>query len=202
MTVPVPSFPPQPGESPGEHLARIVRHYAGCSLEARRDELGALVARGVDEPEHVVTVETNCAMFALGVLKAAGCPHELLDHPYVDEMAFAWLVKIGTDLGAWRDPGKDGLPTKPAALWYRVAGRNVDHVEFLLSLPDEHGGGGRTDNAITVGRGDWHESWGRPLYRWLDPDALNLPDAAVEVVDEVAHNTLPPSSAPDTPSGT
>lgn len=158
------------GMSNGEFIASIVRHYEGASLSNRRDELGALVGRGVDDPNAVVGIKTNCAMFALGVLKAAGVQHPLLNKPYVNGMAFAWVVQIGNDTGAWRTPDQ-GSPPEGAAMWYRTGG-NDDHIEFMLTPPDEHGGGGRSNNAITIERGDISRSVGRPLYKWLDPNAV------------------------------
>jgi hypothetical protein len=176
MIVPVPSFPPVIGESGGDRIVRIIRAYDGCSLSSRTADLGALVARGVDEPADVVRITTNCAMFALGVLKAAGCQHRLLDRPWQTGVVFAWIVQIGNDMNAWKPPTA-GLPPVGSALWYRIPGTNDDHVEFYMSAPDEHGGGGRPNNAITVGYGDIHSSWSRPLWRYLDPDCLGLPDA-------------------------
>lgn len=175
--VPGPVMVPLYGELPGSCIVRIVRHYVGCSLHARRDELGVLVGRGVDAPESVVGVQTNCAMFALGVLAAAGCPHPLLRTSYKVGMAFSWLVEIGDHYGAWRVAVASEIPPAGAVLWYRIDGTNDDHAEFMLEAPDEHGGGGRPDNAITSGRGNVHASMGRPLYRWLEPAALCLPDA-------------------------
>lgn len=151
----------------------MVRRYEGDSLSSGRSALGVLVARGVDDPEAVVGIKTNCATFALGVLWAVGVRHPLLRKPYVDGMAFAWLDQIGRDFNAWR--GLDEAPIKGAILWYRTEGRNDDHAEFFLSPPDEHGGGGRVDNAIAIIRSDISTSSGRPLYQWLDPQALPAP---------------------------
>lgn len=183
MIVPIPDFPPIPGETPGGRIVRIVRQYVGCSLQSRADELGALVARGVDDPLRVVGIKTNCAMFAIGVLAAAGVDHELLRKPYVNGMAFAWLVQIGDDFNAWRTPAPSELLPPGAALWYEIPGLNDDHVEFVLQPPDEHGGGGRPNNAITSGHGDYHTSWNRPIHRWLDPSALGLADPHVDPTD-------------------
>lgn len=169
--VPEPSFQRIPGETTGQRIARIVRFYEGASLSNRKDELGALVARGVDDPNSVVGIKTNCAMFALGILKAAGVQHPLLDKPYVNGMAFTWLVQIGNDMGAWRTPDQ-GTPPVGAAMWYRIPNTNDDHIEFMLTPPDEHGGGGRVNNAITIGKSDISTSMNRPLYKWLDPNAL------------------------------
>jgi hypothetical protein len=175
-----PSYPPVQGESSGQRLARIVRTYAGCSLSNRRQDLAALVGRGVDD-ESIVTVQTNCATFSLGVLAAAGCPHPLLTKPYVNGMAVAWMSQIGNDLGAWRDPSD--APVTGACLWFEGAGNN-DHFEWLLD-PSEpaHGGGGRPDNAISIEVGQIATSLWRPLHKWLDPERLLLPewDAGTDV---------------------
>ena len=68
-------------------------------------------------------------------------------------------------------------PKAGSLLHYFTPGKNDNHVEWLLSDMDdqgcaEHGGGGRTDNAITVGSGDVTVNYGRPLQEWLDPDML------------------------------
>lgn len=177
MILPAPVFPLVPGEPPGDRLARLVRQYDGSSLHSRREELAALVGRGVDD-ESVIAIKTNCAMFALGILAAAGCTHHLLSRQYENGMAFAWLVQIGDDLDAWRDPAKDGAPVTGAVLWYELAGQNDDHAEFLVDVSGPvHGGGGRPDNAITVAVGPVALSCGRPIHRWLDPSALGIPVA-------------------------
>jgi hypothetical protein len=184
LSVPsAPLFLPQPGEDAGRRFARIVRLYDKCSLHNRRADLASLVCRGTDD-ESIVEWKTNCAVFILGVLAAAGCPHPALKQPLKNGMAFSVMIQIGNDYGAWRDPAKDGQPKAVCVLWYeRIAGD--DHAEVFLSEPDEHGGGGRADNAITVGHSDIHESWGRPVHRWLDLGACRLPDAHVEEVDKV-----------------
>jgi hypothetical protein len=179
-----------PGEAPGDKLARLVRPYVGSSLLTRRYELGLLIARGVDKPEAVVTIATNCAMFALGILAKAGANHDLLDAPYVDQMAMAWVLKIARDLGALVTckPGAPLPPLKPGTLLhYHTAGKNDDHVEWLLGTPDpathkaDHAGGGRPQNAITLvtagapnnaGLISWN--FGRPLESYVDPDKLGI----------------------------
>jgi len=177
MIYPVPVFAPVFGESGAARIVRIVRSYDKVSLSNRRADLAALVGRGVDDGDRVVTISTNCGTSALGVLRAAGCPHLLVSKPYVSGMAIAWLVQIGRDMSAWRDPVKDGPPQSGALCWYEIAGENDDHVEWELDNGD-HGGGGRTNNAITVEHGPVALSMGRPLKAWLDPEALSLPEAS------------------------
>lgn len=173
-----------PGETPGQKLARIVRHYVGCSLSARADELGALVARGVDDPKLVVGIKTNCGTSALGVMAEAGVQHNLLDRKYVSGMAIAWVLQVGRDLGALVTPPVPGVfagkkPPVGALLHYGTPGKNNDHVEWLLSDIAPSGaadtaGGGRANNAITEARQVVAWNNGRPLLHWLDPDKLGI----------------------------
>jgi hypothetical protein len=173
-----PAFPLIQDQAPGERIASILRHYAGCSLSNRLDELESLVCRGVDDVK-VASWKTNCATVALGILAAAGAQHPLLQRPLAIEEAFSRLVQIGLDLGAWRDPVAGRVPPLGSAMWYEIPNTGDDHVEFMLESPDTHGGGGRADNAITVGSGgDVHWSWGRPMHKYLDPDALGIPTIA------------------------
>ncbi len=179
-----------PGETPGQKIVRIVRSYVGCSLSERADELGALVGRGVDDPKRAVTVKTNCATSALGVLKLAGCPSPILDRPYLSANglapganAIAWVLELGRAMGALvtlQTPGVITVkPSVGALLHYGTPGKNNDHVEWLLSeiAPSgaaDTGGGGRADNAITEGRQVIAWNNGRPLLHWLDPDKLGI----------------------------
>jgi hypothetical protein len=180
MILPAPTFPAVLGESAGARIVRIVRAYVGCSLHVRRQDLAALVGRGVDD-EAIVGWETNCCTFALGVLAAAGVDFPSLRIPLRNGFEFGVLVQLGNRFDAWRKPAPgDPPPPAGALLWYEIDGTNDDHVEIMLAPPDEHGGGGRPDNAITSGRGDVHASWSRPLHRWLDPEALCLPDPHVD----------------------
>ena len=178
MILPAPTFPPVVGEDSGARVDRVVRIYAGCSLSVRRDDLAALVGRGVDD-ESMVTWETNCLTFALGVIAACGSDvAELHEHIPNGREAVA-LDPLVKRAGGWA-PYVAGQPVKTGSLMhyrsvpYRVnaAGETVydDHYEFKLMAPDEHGGGGRANNEITVEHGDWPHSVGRPLHEVLDPD--------------------------------
>lgn len=178
-TVIVQKAPPSPDDvgHAAKEIIETVRSYVGCSLKARRDDLGRLVARGVDDPEKVVTIATNCATTALGIMKQIGVEHPLLSKPYVNGMAVAWVRQVAQDLGALVKFDGHTLPKPGSLLRYNTVGKNDDHVEWLMGPVDEHGsadhaGGGRTDNAITEGTGAVLTNWNRPLVEWVDPDRL------------------------------
>lgn len=179
--VPVAPEPAKPiGQTPGERLIEIVRSHVGCSLKVRRDELGRLVARGVDDPEAVVGIKTNCATSALGVMAEAGVPHPLLKKKYVSGMAISWVRQVAIGMGALVKFDGKTMPKPGSLMRYNTEGTNNDHVEWLLGPIDEHGvadhgGGGRPDNAITELRGNVLSSWGKPLLEWIDPDKLQIP---------------------------
>lgn len=187
------TLPTVPGESAADRLIRIIRSYVGCSLLVRRADLGALVARGVDNPESVVTIATNCGTTALGFMALAGVQHPLLLKPYVSGMAISWLRTIGTDLGALQTYSASNPPPPGALVRYNIAGTNDDHVEWIMGPISaagvcDHAGGGRANNAITEGVGPVLSSWGRPLVEWWDPAKLGIEvlPAVVAPADPVA----------------
>jgi hypothetical protein len=176
-------FPFIADETPAERICRIATHYIGCSLHEREAELAELVE--LAGPRGSVGWYTNCATFALGVLRAA-CGelfdaaqiHPLLGTPLEPEKAFNMLATVGQDLKAWRDPQHFGPPVRGAILWYELPGTNNDHAEIDLGALDlsgfTHCGGGRPGNSIAGGTGTVDLSAGRPLHRWLDPEALGI----------------------------
>lgn len=177
---PINALPLVPGEEPADRIIRIVKSYDGCSLSSRRADLGELVSRGVDKPEAVVGIATNCATSALGIMAKAGVKHKLLNTPYVSGMAVGWVRQIAMDRDALVRYSTSGPQPKPGALLrYNTAGTNNDHVEWVLGPVGAggmalHGGGGRGNNAISVGMGDIRTSWGRPIVEWIDPDKLGI----------------------------
>lgn len=170
------------GEAPGDKIIRLVKSYDGISLKHGRDRLGKLVARGVDQPEDVVSVRTNCGMFALGIWAELGVSSPILNRRYVIGAAITWCVQIGIERGALVKYTEAGLkPKRGALLHYKTPGQNDDHVEFLLSDIDAHwnavhGGGGRADNAIAVSKAPGVVLWnnGRKLFQFWDPDKLGI----------------------------
>ena len=181
MTHPIATQDSVPGESPADKIVRLVTSYVGCSLSSRKDELGKLVARGVDDPNRVVTITTNCGTSALGVLALAGVQDPILDKKYVSGMAIAWVRQIGINLGALvKYTGKNGpQPKRGDLLHYFDDGKNNNHVEWCLSDPDEngiaeHGGGGRANNAITKSTSSVYTNYYRPLQEIIDCDKLGI----------------------------
>ncbi len=170
-----------PGETPGDHCARIVRAVAGCSLDHLPDKLADIYL--LQEPDRDTAVEvsrlaTNCGTSMRAVYALAGCTHTLITRPYRIRKAVAWVLGAATELGAllpassWRKCGPGW------GLWYGTPGKNDDHVEWCLSDVDAqgvalHGGGGRARNAITIG-GPRTIMWstGRPLRGVIDPGAM------------------------------
>lgn len=159
------------------NIVEIVKSYVGDSLLHNKEDLALLVARQIDDPNQIVQVKTNCGIFTLGVWWAAGVQHELLTKKYKNGMAIAWVRQIAIDKKALRKYPQDGNPIAGAALHYYTPGKNDNHIEHLLSTPDtnmiaEHGGGGRTNNAITSSTSDIRTNYYRQLREWVDPVAL------------------------------
>ncbi len=174
-----------PGESAADKIVRLVNSYVGCSLSERREDLGKLVARGVDDPNVVVTITTNCGTSALGIEALAGVKDPLLDKKYVSGEAIAWVRQIAINLGALvKYTGKNGpQPKRGDLMHYFDVGKNNNHVEWCLSDPDEngvaeHGGGGRSNNAITKSTSSVYTNYYRPLQEIIDVDKLGI-----EIVD-------------------
>ena len=188
MILPAPVFTPVLGEGAGQRIDRVVRSFAGCSLSVRTQDLAALVGRGVDD-ESMVTWETNCLTFALGVIAACGSDVAELHEHIPNGREYVALNPLVKRAGGWElfsgQPVKTGSLMHYRSVPYRVnaAGETIydDHYEFKLLASDEHGGGGRANNEITVEHGDWSHSVGRPLYEVLDPDGYGLPDANAAV---------------------
>jgi hypothetical protein len=215
-------FPDVSGESARDRLVRLVRFAAGqsWSLSNSKDKLAALVSRGVDEPvDYAVLWKTNCGTSALGFLAltagtvdAATAIHSLLGTKSANGKSLMWMQKIGDDAGAWvKYTGASGPQPKAGDLmWYwnhpkktNDAGEEVtvwdDHVEWCLAAPDgdskaDHGGGGRSDNAITVGNGDIRTNAARGMRQFLDLDKLNITPVATQPVPDGG------TTAVDTPS--
>jgi hypothetical protein len=167
-----PEFPLVAGEEPIARIVRIVQFYAGCSLSARRDELAALVGRGVDD-ESLVEAHTNCLTFIFGVLVAAGCVYPSLCIRWDRDLAGGRLLAFAK---AKKALVTDGSPPIVGSVMHYERVGNDDHWE--VELPNgQHGGGGRDNNLIAIDPvgGDWHYSEGRPIRYWIDPTKLGIP---------------------------
>lgn len=169
------------GEIPGDKIIRLVNSYIGCSLLNDRDKLADLIARGVDDPKQVVTIQTNCGLFSLGIMEIAGVKDPLLDKKYVSGQAIAWVRQIAINLGALnRYTGKNGpQPKRGDLMHYFTDGKNDNHMEWCLSDPDEngvaeHGGGGRSNNAITKSTSSIYTNYYRPLKEIIDCNKLGI----------------------------
>lgn len=173
-----------PDESSGEHIARIVRGVAGCSLDHDADKLAALFLVNESSPEQarrVSTYATNCGTSMRCIMALAGCDHPLVTRPYTVQMAVSWCLTAAREKGALVPPSRWREAGPGWGAHYGTQGRNDDHVEWILSDVDAagvalHGGGGRPRNAITIG-GPSSILWssGRPLRHLIDPVALLRP---------------------------
>ncbi len=173
-----------PGETPGAHIARIVRGVAGCSLDHDADRLAELFLVNESSPEQarkVSTYATNCGTSMRCIMALAGCDHPLVTRPYTVQMAVSWCLTTAREKGALVPPSRWREAGPGWGAHYADTGRNNDHVEWILEAPDAagvalHGGGGRPRNAITIGGPNsilW--SSGRPLRHLIDPVALLRP---------------------------
>lgn len=160
----------------------LVRSFVGCSLENRREDLADLVAFPGDNPAIDVRIKTNCGMFVLGIWRRLGCRHPLLMGKYRGGMAIAWVLRIATDARALHLP-HTGTPSSGDVVHYATPGLNPktgrpwnnDHVEFVMSAPDEHrfslhAGAGRVANAVTESASpeDYTVNAWRPLSHWVE----------------------------------
>ena len=182
----------QPDESPGEHIARIVRGVAGCSLDHDADKLEALflLQEGAARAKLVSTFRTNCGTSMRAIMCLGGCDHPLARCEYKVGMAVAWVLTIAREKGAllpasrWREAGPGWGMHYATPVPAGTPPRNDDHVEWCLERSNNegialHGGGGRARNAITLaGPNDIRWSSGRPLRNLIDPVALLRPAPA------------------------
>lgn len=165
------------GETTGEHVARIVRALDGISLHSHADHLAELFWANEETEARASLVsswKTNCGTSMRCVYALAGSDLDLILCPYVVGRAVSWVLQAAMTAKALL-PGTHWRSLGPGwGMHYGTPGLNNDHVEFCLSVPDavgiaDHGGGGRPDNAITVGRGSILSSSGRPLLSIIDP---------------------------------
>ena len=168
-----------PGETAGQHVARIVRGCDGMSLEHDKERLAELFwcNEALEEQARIVsTWKTNCGTFARQALCLAGSVSRHVCEKYVNGKAVQNVRDAGREAGAVHR-GTEWRLLGPGWICVYWASGNDAHIEVCLSVPDavgaaEHGGGGRAMNAITCGRGSVLSSLGRPLQEILDPELM------------------------------
>ena len=169
-----------PEETAGQHIVRLVQGCAGISLKHEPERLADLFLCNETEQRAALISEfkTNCATIVREFYCLAGCDHEFVICPYVVEMAMTWVLTAAADRKALREHPSAFDAGPGWVLWYGTPGKNDDHLEVCLEVPDPesavawHGGGGRTDNAITLQFTSILTSRGRPLRGMIDPEAM------------------------------
>lgn len=163
-------------------VVETVETWLGASLTHRSEELREFISRGhPDQLDLLSSRVSSCGLFALAVWFAAGVDHELVRARYQTGQAITWIGQIAADLGAVRHPKHDGPPTVGSLLhYYKPRPSYDDHVEFLLSKPNDqglsrHAGGGRRDCKVGWGLDNLAWNGGRPLQVWYDLAAM-LPE--------------------------
>lgn len=191
MTDPIPFTPAEvgirTGLTAGDRIWRTVAFFDGVSETSHADTLARLAAVCEDHALAEIHRHTNCATSRRWAWALAGCAHPWCRMP--DEQVRAldgagpvsWDLKIAADM--------DALVTVTSTAQYLAlldegwtihfcGSPGSDHVETCGEKPDPttgiaiHGGGGRSMNAITVGKGDVRSSLGRPPRHIIDPSKL------------------------------
>lgn len=188
------------GQSAGKRLWLTVVFFDGVSLKNHPDVLARLAEVVEDHALAEIHRTTNCAtsrrwQWALGGCQQPWCrlPDEVIramaNDPTLDAetRAIAGAGPVAWDLKIARDMGALVVITSTAQYlalidegWtvHFCGAAGTDHIESIGSKPDPatgialHGGGGRGDNAITVGTGDVRWSLGRPPRNAIDPTKL------------------------------
>jgi hypothetical protein len=185
-----------PGETSGEYAARVVRAFDRARPDAKAGVHGLLywLAESVEGADAAAEQyrTTNCATSWRWLAKKLGCPHKWCGLPdkqirKLDPSGpVSWNLKIARDMGALIDvrgmPKADveALLGEGWGIHYNTPGTNDSHMEWCLDSylpdpePDEHGGGGRAGNEITVERGNVMQSLGRPIAHIIDPSKMGF----------------------------
>lgn len=187
---------PLPGETQGEHIARCVQAFNGVSLSQNVDKLNALflVNETPQRAPQVATLQTNCATFARCIFALAGCTSNYVLEPYPIGAGISLVLEAAQQLGCLvpaTTPNYLSMLGPGCLIHYGVPNTNDDHVEFCLSVPDPvtgialHGGGGRPNNAVTVGTGDIRKSLGRPIQHIILPTNMAVAGAPAVVTPPI-----------------
>jgi hypothetical protein len=204
---------PLPGETQGQHIARCVQAFNGVSLSQNVAQLDALflVNETPARAPQVATLQTNCATFARCIFALAGCTSNYVLEPYPIGAGISLVLEAAQQLGclitAATTPNYLSMLGPGCLIHYAVPNTNDDHVEFCLSVPDPttgvalHGGGGRPNNAITVGTGDIRMSLGRPIQHIILPTNMAVAGPSVVITPPVDPTPPPaPSQVPANPA--
>lgn len=179
---------PLPGELPGEHIARTILAFEGCSVINNRTKLNALFLTNETSEQsaaQVALIQTNCGTSARCILALVGCQNKWITQPYQSGMAIVWLMQAGYDCNAIVDCRQDPNAWKQLdtgwMIHYQSPGSNNDHIEWVLTKPDpltgiaDHIGGGRASNKIGPKEtGDVRHSLGRPIAQIFRPESWKL----------------------------
>lgn len=177
------------GETTGDHIARIVRALDGVSLHQHADTLAQLFY--ANEPDEsraalVSTWKTNCASSARAIYALAGVDANALEilAPLQIGQAVAVLRQYAKHRGAVIAGSQWHMLRPGCGMMYWSSGNDA-HFEWCLSEVDGaghalHGGGGRSDNAITCSKEpeDVRMSWGRPLQEIYVPELMVTNEAS------------------------
>lgn len=171
------------GESTGEHLCRIVRAFDGVSLHNHADMLAAAFYTSEDtekQAQLVSTWKTNCASSARAFYVLAGVDPDAIEllNPLQVGAAVAVVRKYAARRKAVIAGSQWHLLRPGCGMMYWSSGIDA-HFEWCLGEVDGtgkamHGGGGRSDNAITCSKQpeDVRVSWGRPLQEIYLPELM------------------------------
>ena len=198
----VPCLTIQANESVEDRLVRFIHTFDNVSLSNKADWLNQLVGRGVDPKGlNAYLWRTNCATTALGFIAAACIDKSAATdlHPLLTTMSkigtsISWIYKIGSATRTMK-VYRPGMKLPRVCL---VGYSTGAHVEWILSDTDsngiaEHGGGGRANNAITVGKGNVLTSMGRRITEVFDfvPLIESLAPSPNMIMDEITITGTP-----------
>lgn len=194
---------PLPGESPGNHISRCVQSFNGVSLTSSVAKLDALflVNETPQRASQIAAVQTNCATFARCIFALAGCASNYVLEPYPIGAGISLVLQAAQQMNCLiscaSNPNWLSLLTPGCLMHYGTPNLNNDHVEFCLGVPDPltgislHGGGGRPNNAITVGPGDIRTSLGRPMQHIILPMNMAIAGSIISIPQPAPTNTTP-----------
>jgi hypothetical protein len=186
-----------PGETNGEYIARVAKHYSGDSLHVNRAELAQLLSRSsADDPDKAVALATNCATWACSVLFACLAEDAAQERAVLGASFFQAngqskgdsMGRLVYGLARAYKKNYGTVPPDGAVLHWKTPGVNNDHAGIVDESDDagviaahsnhpdiETTEAGGSDNSVNTGtHTPPYLSWGRALEGWLEPDLLPL----------------------------